>query len=326
MLLCNIDSFYEEAIFTNRLFLVPGTLSCQEDKYQLDFLVDTGATGYAFINKALVPVICNTLSLDPLPLAKPKRIRGFDGVVRKRPITHAIYPTLQLDGYSELTLLMLITDLGSYSAILGKPWMKKAGCLLDMRNDSIIWPDKLASMPKLEVRRRPTELAVPTIPAKTTGRYWNPSVGSYRQPLSTTSPIETVPSSNQYLKPSPTHTPKGPPKLLRRPTPEKEDAPFDIYSIRAQAFGLLAKRAKQDSTHVFAASIEEIDYELALHRNLQVESLELSSVEASTANLEDVKKTLLKEYYDFLDVFDRSEANKLPPHRPSDHKIEIVGD
>ncbi len=138
MLLYNIDSFYKEAIFTNRLFLVPGTLSYQEDKYQLDFLVDTGATGYTFINKALVPVIYNALGLDPLLLAKPKRIRGFDGVVRKKPIIHAIYPTLQLDGYTESTLLMLITDLGSYSAILGKPWMKKAGCLLDIRNDSII--------------------------------------------------------------------------------------------------------------------------------------------------------------------------------------------
>jgi len=55
-----------------------------------------------------------------------------------------------------------------------------------------------------------------------------------------------------------------------------------------------------------------------------VELLDLSSVEASIANLEDVKKTLLKEYYDFLDVFDRSEANKLPPYRPSDYKIKIV--
>jgi len=55
-----------------------------------------------------------------------------------------------------------------------------------------------------------------------------------------------------------------------------------------------------------------------------VELLDLSSVEASIANLEDVKKTLLKEYYDFLDVFDRSEANKLPPYYPSDYKIKIV--
>jgi len=34
-----------------------------------------------------------------------------------------------------------------------------------------------------------------------------------------------------------------------------------------------------------------------------VELLDLLSVEASITNLKDVKKTLLKEYYDFLDVF-----------------------
>ncbi len=41
-----------------------------------------------------------------------------------------------------------------------------------------------------------------------------------------------------------------------------------------------------------------------------MELLDLSSVEASIANLEDVKKTLLKEYYDFLDVcYDPSSSN-----------------
>jgi len=38
-----------------------------------------------------------------------------------------------------------------------------------------------------------------------------------------------------------------------------------------------------------------------------------------------VKNKLPKEYYNFLDVFDRSEANKLPPYRPSDYKIKLVG-
>ena len=55
-----------------------------------------------------------------------------------------------------------------------------------------------------------------------------------------------------------------------------------------------------------------------------MELLDLSSVEASITNLKDVKKTLLKEYYDFLDVFNRLEANKLPPYYPSNYKIKII--
>jgi len=191
--------------------------------------VDTGAIGYTFINKALVPAIYDALCLDPWPLAKPKRIRGFNRVVRKKPITYTIYPTLQLDGYTELTLLILITDLGSYSAILGKPWMKKAGYLLDIRNDSIVWLDKLVSTPKLEVRKRPIELPTYTIPFI---------------PKPTPSSIEVVPISSPPLKSFPTRSLKEPPKLLYRPKPEKEDTPFDMYSIRVYAFGLLARRAK----------------------------------------------------------------------------------
>jgi hypothetical protein len=30
---------------------------------------------------------------------------------------------------------------------------------------------------------------------------------------------------------------------------------------------------------------------------------------------------LLSQYHSFLDVFDRKEAKKLPPHRPQDHEI-----
>ena len=39
---------------------------------------------------------------------------------------------------------------------------------------------------------------------------------------------------------------------------------------------------------------------------------------------EDVKKKLPKEYHDFLDVFDRSKADELPPHRECDHKLKFI--
>jgi len=52
---------------------------------------------------------------------KLKRIRGFNRVVRKKSIIYTIYLTLQLDGYTKLTLLILVIDLDSYLAILEKP-------------------------------------------------------------------------------------------------------------------------------------------------------------------------------------------------------------
>ena len=38
------------------------------------------------------------------------------------------------------------------------------------------------------------------------------------------------------------------------------------------------------------------------------------------------RQALPQKYHEFLDVFDRSQVNKLPPHRPYDHKIELTGD
>ena len=40
--------------------------------------------------------------------------------------------------------------------------------------------------------------------------------------------------------------------------------------------------------------------------------------------LENVKKKLLKEYHDFLNVFDRSKTDELSPHRECDHKLKFI--
>ena len=39
---------------------------------------------------------------------------------------------------------------------------------------------------------------------------------------------------------------------------------------------------------------------------------------------ENVKKKLSKKYHDFLDVFDRSKTDELPPHRECDHKLKFI--
>ena len=103
-------------------------------------LLDTGATGYSFVDPSMVRRICDELLIEPIRLSKPKAIRGFDGK-RAPDVTHAIYPTMTVQDHSELTTPMLITKLGQHQIILEKPWMKKHGVILDMRNDRLtFWP------------------------------------------------------------------------------------------------------------------------------------------------------------------------------------------
>ena len=40
--------------------------------------------------------------------------------------------------------------------------------------------------------------------------------------------------------------------------------------------------------------------------------------------LEDIKKKLLEEYYNFLNVFDRSKVDKLLLYRIYDYKLEFI--
>lgn len=94
-----------------------------------------------------------------------------------------------------------------------------------------------------------------------------------------------------------------------------------IHCVGAAAFHSLAH--KKD-VEIFAKSIEDIDRELAFLRDVDVEAAYLSVVETAVENRESIKEKLPPEYHDFLDVFDRAQANQLPPRRSYDHKIELT--
>ena len=42
--------------------------------------------------------------------------------------------------------------------------------------------------------------------------------------------------------------------------------------------------------------------------------------------IEETRAKLPSEYHKFLDIFDRSKVNKLPPYRPYNHKIKLEGE
>ena len=52
--------------------------------------------------------------------------------------------------------------------------------------------------------------------------------------------------------------------------------------------------------------MKNIDQQLQFDVESQVKSISLSNVEIAVVNLQDIKKKLLFEYYDYLDVFDRA--------------------
>ena len=108
-------------LFTDEAFVVTCSLG-RTNKIKITSLLDTGATGIAFINLAIVRHVYDVLQISFIQLAKPKPIRGFDGKLAPS-ITHTIYPALTVQGYTKLLAPFLVTKLGQHILILGKLWM-----------------------------------------------------------------------------------------------------------------------------------------------------------------------------------------------------------
>lgn len=64
-------------------------------------LIDTGATGMAFIDESLMPELCERFGIQPVPLSKPKPIRSYDGTPGRKPITHALYTSIMMQEHKD---------------------------------------------------------------------------------------------------------------------------------------------------------------------------------------------------------------------------------
>ena len=105
-------------LFTKEALVVQYNLKNQGE-IQICTLLDTGATGIAFIDKKMAHYICEVLQILFIKLAKLKPIKRFDGRP-VNPITHAIYLTLTVQGHTKLLVSLLIIKLGQHLIILGK--------------------------------------------------------------------------------------------------------------------------------------------------------------------------------------------------------------
>ncbi len=120
--LCNLVdevSPIEENYF-GKPFLIDATLSSQDQFYRLRPLIDSDSAVYALVHIKLADQICQKLGIQPISLAKEKLIRGYDGKLAKKVITHKILSNLIIEGHKELTVPMLIADIDHHEAILGK--------------------------------------------------------------------------------------------------------------------------------------------------------------------------------------------------------------
>ena len=332
------DFFAKEALVTSCML-------GNSNKIKTTALLDTGATGYLFVDPSMARRICDNLLIEPIRLSKPKAIHGFNG--KQAPnVTHAIYSTMTVKDHRETTTSMLITKLGQHQIILGKPWMKKHGALLDMRTDRLsFWPGHYQH--NVALRLPPAEPCTEELQPRAKESHEELSVEEPRASGLIT--ILKRPSSNElpesllpYLLPNtrgvskvantpeavkPQEKKKKPSTILKKPKPNAKDKakvedkkpsvervdskPLDLAFIGGAPFMRLAKSKKPEQrAEIFAISMRDIEYQL----------------NKTTKPPTDSKTVVPAEYHDFLDVFLKDISDTLRPYGKYDHKIELLKD
>ncbi len=290
--MCKLDEILSKENYFEKSFLIDAHLISQKRSFSLRSLIDSDSAVYTIIHSNLVNKVCEKLKIQPISLTKEKLIRGYDGKIFKKTITHKILLNLIIESHKKLTVSMLIADIDHYEVILSKFWMNKNEILLNMRNDVIVFPNQLN-----------TSISVFSISLNSKHSSWSRST-------SLSSTIQTKASI-----------------MLKRPvstTTKKES--FSIRSINAALFKTLLNWSKKNQTEVFALFMTDIDREITYNTQCDLNVLNVSSIDETTQNLKDIKVKLSSEYHEFLDVFDRAQSNKLPSSRFYDHKIELISD
>jgi formylmethanofuran dehydrogenase subunit E len=278
------DLFAEEPFITN--------CTIGKSNWNTTALVDTGATGYAFVSHGAAQRICQAERIAPVELLRPKPLRGFDGKTAN-PITHAIYPRLRIGNHEQSACPMFIADLGQHDIILGRPWMKQHKVLLDMGKDELTF--------KCNCRRKQSLVAVTQILQKPKTQEstppkrhddWKKVMEKALNSVEDEEPQKPVNRRQQET------IQLAPPKLIGN---------IEIAMIGAAPFRMMARRK---GAQCFAISLKDIQDQERKEANSQIDPKELLPV----------------EYHDFLDVFSKEKSDELPPHRSCDHHIVLEGD
>ena len=114
IVVCNLSNLYDNKSFTKIC-----TLSFQDKSHNLQNLMNTKISKYAFIDRNFVQFVCKMFEIIFVKLMKFKSLRAFDER-RARSITKVIYLTFTIQKHFKLITSMFIIDIEFYFIILRK--------------------------------------------------------------------------------------------------------------------------------------------------------------------------------------------------------------
>ena len=335
--------------FAEQVLLATCTLG-NNNEIKTTALLDTGATGYSFVNPSMACRVCDKLHIEPVRLFRPKALRGFDG--KQAPnVTHAIYPTMNILDHKETTTPMLITKLGQHQIILGKPWMKKHGAVLDMKNDRLsFWPghyqhDVALRLPAAEPRAEKPCDEKPCVEPSHAGEQHTEK--PHAEEPHASRPMKILKRTSNglpelllpYLLPSTRGVSKVA-NTLKAIKLEKKKKPSTIAwkpkpnaKDEAKVEDKKPNVEQADSKPLNLAFIGEAPFMRLAKSKKREQRAEIFAIlmrdikyqlNKTTKPPTDPKTVVPAEYHDFLDVFSKDISDTLRPYGKYDHRIELL--
>lgn len=308
-----------------------------------DALVDSGCSIIGVIDYRLLKHI----DAEPLALAHPRPIRDFKGRSAP-PIVKKVVLPMQVNNHWEPMAVFYITDLGSPTIILGRPWLRRHGVKVDFANSQISFGkcdhDMQPNTPRRCQAPQPQQAEeTPFVPVAGTvkilqrpqrQRIIDPDLDRSGNRLESTKRVAHKESQSRVATdavdwpkqskeaenvkrvghPEYKQASKGAAQEKSATEKRKErrhrqyDKEARIHAIGAAPFQLLANKHHHQ---VFAISMKDITDELNKRKE----------AENAAANLDEL---IPPEFHEFKSVFDRQAAKELSPHRTWDHKIELL--
>ena len=310
-----------------RHFTIPCTLSRNGYGVRSSALVDTGANGFAFIDRSFATELSKFLNIQPIPIPNSLTIQGYDGK-KATTVTHALIVHLTIDRRRQTNIPFYILDLGNHDIILGLRWMDYFNIWLNPRQKRLVWPEneeRLAPIPlHREIMAERLAIGSRTIHKAHQQDVYVRDQAFNREDiqreagcrssidikiLKTRTYKQSLQKSLRRMERELQYSPPKPRKPSGRPSTRDVLPKIDIAQISSTGFHFNLYRPENE---VFQTSLYEID-----------RILEERGQPTSEDKEEELLQKLQMKYPNYVDVFSKAASDILPPHRTYDHRIQL---
>jgi len=285
-------------------------------------LLDSGAT-HCFLVSSLVSD--HRFPVRTLP--QPLHLRLFDGSFSADPIVYEVTLPIRFDHSHTIPITFLVTPLDpDITAVLGISWLRQLNPLIDWASSRIHFRTPVLSSPPPATA--PSVFPAPAT-ATTSASPASPGPASLPQPSVPSTPVATIATPASRATPA-LHDPPAPSTSSATPAPSASSAPssssqgtrpVSISFVNAAAFRMHTRRGEQSGV----LQIKPSDPQAFLRgTKVSLSAATPTSEPLNTQELKSLHNQIPSEYHDFLDVFSKSKADKLPDHNLAyDHHINL---